>query len=264
MIPRNASGTLSNIQLARIVVILACFASGGLAGDDPLVGRPTADEIVSRMLEMNQSRAAALQQYTSKRRYLAENQHFSKRAEETVSESFVSPGKKDLTIVSANGSPFIRHRVLDKVIEAELDAARDENRSQTYITPQNYQFHLIGTEAMDDHSCYVLEIVPRVPEKYLMRGRVWIDNAEFAVVRIEGSPAKNPSFWTRQVHFVRRYQKHGPFWLPSSFETESDVLIAGKSTLKIEYSDYQIGAAIDARADGHASSDEPLGIGTKR
>ena len=73
-----------------------------------------------------------------------------------------------------------------------------------------------------------------------MRGRIWVHQEDFAIVRMEGSPAKNPSFWTRKVEFTRRYQKHGPFWLTASIESESEVLIAGKSSLKIEYSDYVI------------------------
>ena len=63
---------------------------------------------------------------------------------------------------------------------------------------------------------------------------------DFAVVRMEGSPAKNPSFWTKSVQFTRCYKKHGPFWLAASIESESEVLIAGKSSLRIEYSDYVI------------------------
>jgi len=59
-------------------------------------------------------------------------------------------------------------------------------------------------------------------------------------VRMEGSPAKNPSFWTRKVEFTRRYRKHGPFWLAASIESESEVLIAGKSSLRIDYLDYLI------------------------
>jgi hypothetical protein len=42
------------------------------------------------------------------------------------------------------------------------------------------------------------------------------------------------------VQFTRRYQKHGPFWLAASIESESEVVIAGKSSLKIEYLDYVI------------------------
>lgn len=91
-----------------------------------------------------------------------------------------------------NGSPFVQHRVIDKLIEAELDASHAEDHDATSITPANYEFRLLGHQDAEDRSCYVLEVVPRTPKKYLMRGRIWVDDADFAIVRMEGSPAKNP------------------------------------------------------------------------
>ena len=73
-----------------------------------------------------------------------------------------------------------------------------------------------------------------------MKGQIWVDQVDFAIVRMEGKPAKNPSFGTRRVHFVRRYKKHGPFWLTDSLQSESVLWIAGKSTLDINYFDYEI------------------------
>jgi len=234
---------LNGLQTACILAVALFVAPGhGKAGELGF-GKPSAEEVVNRMLDMNQTRAAALQQYTSQRRYVAENPHFSKRAEVTVQESYVNRGAKELKIVSTSGSPFVQHKVIDKLIEAEIEASQDEYRDQTSVTPQNYQFRLAGMENVSDHSCYVLEVIPRAPKKYLMRGRIWVDDTDFAIVRMEGSPAKNPSFWTRKVRFVRSYEKHGPFWLPSSVESETDILIAGTSTLKIEYFDYHIGVS---------------------
>ena len=245
---------LGTCRMAAIFTAAANLSSG-LAGDLTL-GRLSAEEVVSRMLEMNQSRAAALRQYTSERRYVAENRHFSKRAEVAVQELYLNPGRKELNVVSVRGSPFIQHKVIDQLLKAEIEAARDENRDQTLVTPQSYKFRLIGTEFINDHSCYVLEVTPRIPKKFLMRGRIWVDDVDFAIVRMEGSPAKNPSFWTRRVHFVRSYEKHGPFWLPSSLESKCDILIAGTSTLKIEYFEYQIGAAPILPANERVASPE--------
>ena len=92
----------------------------------------------------------------------------------------------------------------------------------------------------DGHTCYVLDVTPKAHKKYLMRGKIWVDTQEFAIVRMEGSPAQNPSVWTKRVHFVRQYEKHGHFWLPSSVQSDSDVLIAGQSSLTIKYSRYEI------------------------
>ena len=241
-------------QCASILTLGVSLAAGDLKPAELEFRTPTADQVVSRMLEMNQARASALQQYTSQRRYVAENRHFSKRAEVTVQESYGRETGRQLKIVSENGSPFVQHRVIDKLIQAEIESSRDDNRDQTMVTRQNYSFRLVGTENLDGHQCYVLEVTPKAPKNYLMRGRIWVDDAEYAIVKMEGTPAKNPSFWTRRVRFVRRYEKQGAFWLPSSVESESDVLAAGKSALKIEYFEYHISASAPLPADEPAPS----------
>jgi hypothetical protein len=201
--------------------------------------------VIRRMLQMNEARERALLAYRAQGRYVAENSHFALRAEVAVAETY-SSGEKEFQIVSESGSPFIRRKVIDKLIDAEVDAASKENRRESQVTPENYVFRQVGMDVISGRSCYVFDVSPKAATKYLMRGRVWIDAGDFAMVRIEGSPAKNPSFWTRKTHFVRTYEKHGPFWLPASVESDSDILIAGKSTLKIDYSGYEINSAANA------------------
>jgi hypothetical protein len=226
--------------IPRILAMTTCVAHAGDAGLPA-----SADDVVRRLVEMDQARAHLLRSYVAERRYTAENRRFSRRAEVVVREQFVPPDKKKLDITSETGSPLIQRRVIDKLIEAELDAANSENRDQTHVTPENYTFRLTGKELVDGHSCFVLEVTPKVAKKYLMRGRIWVDASDFAIVRMDGSPAKNPSIWTRDVHFVRRYEKHGPLWLPAFLESESRIVIAGVSSLKIEYSNYQIEPAAE-------------------
>lgn len=218
------------LPLLRLVAAAGDFTNSSLS----------ADEIVQRLVEMDQVRASMLRGYVAERHYIAENRKFSKHAEVSVTESFAPPDQKELKIVSEVGSALVRRRVIDKLIEAELDAMRDGNRDQTRVTPQNYSFHLAGTAQIDGYDCFVLDVTPKSAKKYLMRGQIWIDKGDFAIVRMEGNPAKNPSIWTRKVRFVRRYEKHGRFWLPASVESESEILAAGSSTLTIRYLDYRI------------------------
>ena len=63
---------------------------------------------------------------------------------------------------------------------------------------------------------------------------------DFAITRVEGEPAVNPSWWTVKTDFKRRYQKIGDFWLPESNESETKVRVFGTAVLSIEYRDYQI------------------------
>ena len=223
------------------VVGILLFPLSGAAGEGSAPTLPlTADQVIQRMMELDQWRRSTLQQYTSKRRYVVDNGRFKKHAEVTVREKYVYPGKKEFETLSESGASYIRRKVISKLIEAEVDAAQNQNQDQTRIAPDNYKFELLGTEDQEGHPCFLLSVIPSRSKKYLMKGRIWVDQTDFAIVRMEGSPAKNPSFWTRKVEFTRCYQKHGPFWLPASIESESEVLVAGKSSLRIEYSDYAI------------------------
>ena len=84
----------------------------------------------------------------------------------------------------------------------------------------------------------VLEIKPKRKEKYLFQGRIWIDAEDYALVRAEGSPAKNPSFWTKATHFVQIYQKKGTLWFPLSTRSVTEARIFGRTDVNIQYFDY--------------------------
>jgi hypothetical protein len=80
-----------------------------------------------------------------------------------------------------------------------------------------------------------LKIVPRKKSKYALEGEIWVDVDDGAIVRIQGSPAKRPSIWTRETNIERRYRRFDGIWLCETMESTSDILIAGKSTLKVDY-----------------------------
>jgi len=50
----------------------------------------------------------------------------------------------------------------------------------------------------------IIPIPPRTNrrDKYLFEEKIWIESQEFAIVRIAGHPAKNPSFWIKPISCV--------------------------------------------------------------
>ena len=237
MRPRTPYFRLSVISCALVAIPSA--PAQNRASETPIA-------IVQRMVRMNQERTKALHGYRSFRRYFAEDSSFGLRAEVSVQEIYSFPGKKEFKIVSEAGSPFIRHRVIEKLMEAEIDDSKIEHREESELSPENYVFRQVGNETIAGRPAYVFEVSPKSSKKYLMRGRVWIDAQDFAVARMEGSTANNPSFWMRKTHFVRNYEKLGAFWLPASVESDSQILLAGKSQLRIDYSGYEIDSAASA------------------
>lgn len=200
----------------------------------------SATQLTERLARMDLSRAATLQRYTAMRRYVLNNERFHTHAEMTVRMTYTAPGKKEFEVVSESGSVWIRKHVFWKLLQAEKDGTRADARNQTRITPENYDFKLLTAEKQNGRPCYVFDVVPKRNNKYLFRGRVWVDTEDAAVARIEGSPAQKPSFWTTSVHFVHRYEKFGPYWLATSNVSETEVRLFGRTDLKVDYFDYSI------------------------
>jgi outer membrane lipoprotein-sorting protein len=198
------------------------------------------EQVVARMMEADSIMTPRLCDYTSVRRYVLENKRFGQRAEMIVKLSFRYPGHKQFEVLAEHGSGTIRKRVFQQMLDSEVEASRDDLRDRTQITPRNYSFRLTGSEQLDGRKSYVLEATPKAKTKYLFRGRVWVDAEDYGIVRIEGTPAQNPSFWIRNTSFVHRYEKVGAFWLAVSNTSSTDVLVFGKTDVRIEYSDYRV------------------------
>ncbi len=224
--------------------VAACLARQGAAGE--LSGTAakaalTVDNVVSRMEQRNQERAAALRTYESTRLYRMQYRGFfgSRDAEMVVSVK-ASPSEKEFTVESQSGSKFIVDHILKKLLDGEKEATDDQARSRTALTSKNYAFTLAGLDDSTDNPQYILNVVPKTDEKYLYRGKIWVDSNDFAVTRIEAEPAKSPSMWIKKAEIKHKYEKVGDFWLPEENRTDSLIRLGGHALLSIDYRDYKI------------------------
>ena len=208
----------------------------------------TVTEIVDHMVQADKERMATFSGYTGMRRYNFENKKVKKRAEATVRVVCDENGLKTFEVVTESGSGFVRNHIIRRMIEAEHEASEKGEHEQTRIIPQNYGFRLLGVEVVDGRPSYLLDISPRTQSKFMVRGRICVDAEDFAITRLEGSPAKNPSFWIRSVHVVHRYDRIGKFWLPVANQSRAEARIFGTTDVGIEYFDYAITGSQD-RAD---------------
>lgn len=201
-----------------------------------------AEQIVSRMAESSRERERALRELEGSRVYRLQYHGLgnNKDAEMRVRMTFLAPATKRFTILSQSGSSLIIDHVLKKLLEGEQEAMAPENRRLTALTSDNYEFSFAGYEPHPEGDLYVLDVTPRVHNKFLYKGRIWVNAEDFAVTRIEGVPAKNPSFWIKHTQILHRYEKMGGFWLPAENRTESQVRLGGHALLTIEYGNYQI------------------------
>jgi outer membrane lipoprotein-sorting protein len=208
-----------------------------------------AEQIVQKLQQRNAERAAALDQFNGTRVYRMQYRGITgdRDAEMVVNVTYRAPDAKEFSVVSQSGSKFVIDHVFKKLLEGEQEAANEENRRNSALTNENYEFTSAGYETTPEGAEYVLNLLPKTKNKFLYRGRIWVDAKDFAVVRIEGEPAKNPSWWIKKTEVKHRYIKVNDFWLPAENHTESLIRLGGRAILSIEYKDYKITKATPLR-----------------
>jgi len=203
----------------------------------------TITEVVRNLEERNRTRTQALHRFEGSRTYSLHYRGFphSYDAEMVVNVTYQSPASKDFTIVSQSGSKFVIDHVLKKMIESEKEAVQEQSRTE--LNEQNYEFTMAGYEETPDGARYILAVSPRSKNKFLYRGKIWVDASDFAVTKIEAAPAQNPSFWIKKTEIRHTYKKVNDFWLPAENHSQSVIRVGGHADLLIEYRDYKITAA---------------------
>jgi hypothetical protein len=271
---RRASGATTFSALvgrprALITLFLLVWATGVPAQtvilQTSVSGRPTLEQVVDNLVAKNAERIAALQRYQSRRFYRLDYTGFptSLKAEMVVDMVYEAPATKSFKIVSQSGPKWMIERIFKGLMQAEQEALNSKNRERVTLDRRNYEF--IGMEFQDsgDGCSYVLTVQPKIPNKLLYRGRVWVNSKDFAVCRIEAEPSKNPSMWIKSTAIHHTYKKLGDFWFPLENESTSTMRVGGHAVLSIKYRNYEILAARPLEEiDSRRSDARPASSGT--
>ena len=210
---------------------------------EPLRPGVSGDQLFTELNAHTEMRRSALRDYSALRTYQVIDQKGKVHAEEVGRMEFRAPDRKTFVVTSETGSSLIRRMALNPLISSEIEAAAGKERHDSAISPENYSLDLLGEQQVGSHHCFVAQAIPKRNDKYLFEGKLWIDVEDYAVVRIEGHPAKKLSFWIQRADFIRQYQKVDGFWLPQKDQTFVQVRMYGKKVLTIEHQNYVVNAA---------------------
>ena len=224
------------MRVHLIFASMVLCTAGALAAED---STPTAEQVVANMYAHDTLRETASGGYTGSREYMLENHKLQKTARMMVGVTCDQTGTKHFEVVSEDGWKSASKHVLRQMLVTESDSSRPEVRPHTRVTSDNYTFRMIDTELLDGRTAYLIEAIPKRDDKSLFRGRVWVDTEDYALARVEGEPAKSPSFWTRKVHFVQQYHKAGAYWFPMETTSVTDARIFGTTDVSIRYFGYK-------------------------
>lgn len=192
--------------------------------------RATDEPVVQRFLSRPDE---PVTRYRALRRLEAHNTRFNKHGWIEAWTELTPDGQFTFEIVGQGGSEYIIKKVLRPLLENEqkLFASGDVS-GRSAITLENYE--LEGAEAAS-HGLVKVLVKPRREEVSLIDGAVFVTTQEADLVRLEGRLAKNPSFWTRRVDVVRRYDRVGGVRVPVSLDSVAQIRFAGTSTLSMTY-----------------------------
>lgn len=205
------------------LVILTSFIAAQENGP-----KPDVNTIVSRMMAARQGNPARLRAYTVKRDYELLDKQEQSKAQVIANITVFSPNQKQYNIESSSGG--MGGKVLRDIVQKDAEVPKEGQRKE--LSPENYDFQLVGQEQVDGRNCYVLRMNPKREEKDLLRGKVWVDAADYRIHRLEGNPAKSPSWWIRDLHILMIFASVDGMWLHTFTHAVADVRFKGKYVME--------------------------------
>jgi hypothetical protein len=172
-------------------------------------------------------------EYRAYRRLSAENIKLSKRATlEAWTE--LRAGALRYSIVYEEGAESVRTRVLRAALQAEAKAFAERGPERSRLSPVNYEFG--EPERMSDQ-LWRVSIKPRRADVLLLTGAA-ILSLDGDLIRLEGEPAKKPSFWISRLRIVREYAYLGGARVPVRVTCDASLKLMGAATFEMTY-DYE-------------------------
>ena len=167
--------------------------------------------------------------YTLLRQYRVSGADPSANTTKVLAEvKYVPPSNKEFSIRKTEGNER-GEKIVRRVLEHEAKMAREPVRSD--FCTDNYDFALVGQESLNGKQTYVLQLSPKHQATELLRGKAWVDAENFLVVRVEGEPAKNPSWWIKELTIRYRLWARRRVWLPLATRATADLRILGTHVL---------------------------------
>jgi len=196
----------------------------GQADERPL----SVNVIVARMVAVLQECRMRSHAFTVRRDYQLFDKKWESKAQVVARISFVPPDQSRYEIESSRGG--LGERILRDMLDQEMEALQGVNRNE--LSTQNYDFWLAGEETVDGRRCHVLALRPKREDRYLLRGRAWVDAETFLLLRVEGEPVKSPSWWIRDVHVTMRFADVDGTWMRTLTHAVANVRFKGRYVME--------------------------------
>ena len=173
-------------------------------------------------------------------------------AEMLVKTTYTRQAGKSYEIVSQSGSSLWRNEVLHTLLDNEKRMSQPGNVQTALIDSANYEMKLDTTprQRLNDRECLVLDITPRRNSEVSTSkaGTLWVDAQDFAIVQLKGTAAKSAFFLASAAQVSRQYDEMDALPMATHAQAVSGSALLGQTTVKIDYSNYQLELIPDKQA----------------
>lgn len=240
--PRYQS-TLTTAMSAALLLTLVFANANVFASDLASVspGRPDIGILVKRIIEAQLNSRAHARPYSVTREYKVFGSDSDRPRTEILAQvNFLPPNVKSYGIDQSTGG--MGEKVVRRILDHEVDATRDPKMMM--INENNYDFAFAGEGIAGRNSCYRLEITPRHESKDLLKAMIWVDKDSYRILRIEGEPAKSPSFWVKDVHIVIEFAEIAGMWLQTGTQAKAHLRFGGEYRIVSHDLDYDVSQTV--------------------
>jgi hypothetical protein len=216
-------------SLPVLVFLLTLASSSQAPLSTPEIKSPDLNLILQRLEEVQHQDPSQSRPYDLRREYKVFRGYDKQPTSEVIAQiDFVPPDMKTYKIIQARGNSR-GEKIVRELLDRETESAKKGHGSE--ISRANYDFVFLRQENVGVVPEYVLRIVPKRKDRYLLRGQIWVDESTYRIRRIEGVPAKSPSLWIKGIHITLQYSELGGMWVPISFDAIATVRFLGEYTL---------------------------------
>jgi len=221
--------TRGRLWLPALIFLTTVASPSQVPSSTAEVESPDLNLIVQRLEDVQHQDPTQSRPYQVTREYKVFRGDDKQPTSEVIARiNFIPPDSKTYKITQARGNSR-GEKMVRELLDRETESAKKKHGSE--ISRTNYEFVFLRQENFGVVPEYVLRIVPKRKDKFLLRGQIWVDASTFRIRRIEGVPARSPSFWLKGIHITLQFAELGGMWVPYSFDAIATVRLLGQYTL---------------------------------
>lgn len=226
-----------------VVVLLVSLCAQAMVAEQS--ERPDLNTLIRRISEAQAENHTRNVPYTVTRDYKVFGANAVRPRTEVVARvNFLPPNVKSYDIDQSTGG--MGEKVIRRILDHEVDSTRDPRAMA--VNEQNYRFDYDGEESVENIPCYRLTIAPKHERKDLLNATIWVDKNSYRIIRVEGEPAKSPSFWVKDVHVVLEFGEVAGMWMQTQVQALAHLRFGGEYKIVSEDLDYDVARTVAANA----------------